>query len=252
MHKEILRVLLDKPEIYLRAWSWIYSRSDDSGITRFSYEDLDLMGRVKVSDPTFKRILSTHLEWNKYRRYTKIEQVKSETGITYIVTFYEKPLEMTEEEKKTVLAKLEKLDRTVDKPKRKLTAEQILLRKKCLELYIFFYETRISIKPPINAMQMKALDTMIKYFQNTGKANTDESIILAFEMIYKFWDTYPEGIRTKFLLSQISYSLPNILAHIRLAHKQSKLNKVQEFGKNIGEAIESGSLDKQIENLGKR
>lgn len=249
MNKEILRILLDKPELYLRAWVWLYSRVDDKGIVKFTYEDMDLSGKVKVTDPTFKRILHIEQEWNRHRRYTKVESVIPTTSpVTYSVAFFEKPLELSEEEKTA----LTKIDTGKEIKPRKLSDEQILLRKQCLDLYVFFYETRIGIKPPINALQMKFLDTMIKYFQSTGKANTNESVVLAFHMIYKYWDTYPEQIKAKYLINQISYNLPNILAHIRLAHKNSKLNKVEELGKNIGTAIESGSLDEQISKLGKR
>lgn len=247
MNKEILRVLLEKPAEYLRAWTWIYSRIDDSNKVQFSYEDLDLMGKVKVSDPVFKKILSTHLEWNRNKRYTTIELKEG----TYTVIFYDQPLEMSEEEKNIITNKLAKRD---DKKelKRKMTDDQIKLRKRCLRMYEFFYETRIGIKPPINAIQMKFLDQIIKYFQSTGKANSDERIMQAFEMIYTHWDTYPEGIKTKYMLNQISYNLPNILAHIKEQHSKSKLGKATEVGNKISSAIESGSMDKEIENLGKR
>lgn len=245
MNKEILRILLDKPEIYLRAWVWFYSRIDDNGIVKFAYEDADLMGKIKVSDPTFKKILHTQDEWNIKKKHTSIIYAKEER--TFTITFHDPPLEISESEKTTALKINEKKE-----IKRKLTDEQIRLRKKCVELYIFFYETRFGIKPPINAIQMKFLDQIIKYFKSTGKADTDERVLLAFEMIYKYWDTYPSSINTKYMMNQICYNLPNILAHIRTHHQKSKLGKVESASQKINEAITSGSLDKQIQNLGKR
>lgn len=206
------------------------------------------MCKVKVSDATLKTILRTHIEWNRNKRYTKIELQDG----TYTVTFYDTPIEMTEDEKAKVLNKLSKKDEKRE-IKRKLSDDQIKLRKRCLEMYVFFYETRIGIKPPINGIQMKFLDQIIKYFQGTGKADTDDRVMLAFEMIYKFWDSYPENIKTKYLLNQICYNLPNILAHIKEQHnKPSKLGKVTEVGNKINDAIESGVMDRQIANLGKR
>lgn len=244
MHREILRVLLDKPDLYLRAWSWIYSRIEDNFTVQFSYEDMDLMGKVKVSDSTFKKILHTQNEWNSKKIYTKIEAKEG----TYTVHFYDPPIELTEEEKSKALSKVDD-KKTI---RRKLTDEQIRLRKKCLAMYVSFYECRFGIPPPINGLQMKSLDDMVKYFKSTGKADTEDRIMLAFEIIYKYWDIYPKAINTKYMLNQIFYNLPNILACIRSQHSKSKVGKVEEVGKKMNEAINSGALDKQIENLGKR
>lgn len=132
----------------------------------------------------------------------------------------------------------------------------------CLTCYINFYKQRHDgMAPPqlsdkVASVEINAIKKMITYFRKNNKEGHkgDADILNSVDIIFRNWDKYPAYYQSKILLREIWSNLGAILGFIKNNHKQmhtSKVETVINYEKTISNAINSGTFDEIIANLGK-
>ena len=115
-----------------------------------------------------------------------------------------------------------------DKPP--LESSDGLLFTQCMASYDKFYKKHTGVPPKIDAIDGKALKSMISYFTGTVNArpekpeNVAAEIVKCFDYLFhnvKLWQPFHQG---RLKLSQINSDLPNIISSIKNGNKPINKN----------------------------
>lgn len=276
MIKEILLTALKQgknSDSLFAIWSWIFAHSDASNIYYGTMKEI--CEGCKVEYAKVNKAFELQSKWNRKdveysivmrkdkQEFEPIDSLKSFSFYKEIfnidlekLTSQYKPIIIIFNDKKISELMKKSSVQVEDKKlpivndisiKAKIVKDEIdtKLRNACLDIYIDFYKARFNVKPKIDAIQIKALKSIIQWLKQNKKNGTEVDILTSFNVIFQNWDIYDKFYQNQYKLTQISSNITNLVSFIvNNLNKvnKSKTDKITEFAEQINELIDSGKL----------
>lgn len=236
MFNSLLKTLLDKPNVYLLVWSYVYANTNNG------YGEIDvtlLCSRCKVPKTTLRRIISYG--------------VKGDNGFNVDCKWFAKSLiisidgatDGSEMVSKWFQIQSNSKPKKVKKPKVK--KEPKTLFPLMIKRYDEFIKEKTDLGAKINAQEGKAMKNILAYLKsqviNKGdklsEKQVEENTLLSWDIILSNWDLLKGWNKENLKLSQIDSNLINIISEIKNNKSNIKHNKRDERFKKAHDQLNS-------------